>query len=86
MLMEKMQSKLSYERLIAFFPPKPILSEEDCLDAELIIEDLVKATTNSSLTPEQADYIYVISVLIADYKKSMIADTDNFVKSQLSSC
>jgi hypothetical protein len=86
MLMEKMQSKLSYERLIAFFPPKPILSEEDCLDAELIIEDLVKETTNSSLTPEQADYIYVISVLIADYKKSMIADTDNFVKSQLSSC
>ena len=85
-LVEEMQSKITYERLIAFFPPKPILSEEDCLDAELIIEDLVKEKDISSITPEHADYIYVISVLIDDYRKRITVSPDSFVKAQLSSC
>lgn len=83
-LVEEMQSKLTYEKLIALFPPKPILSEEDCLDAELIIEDLVK--DKNIFTPEHADYIYVISVLIDDYRKRITVSPDNFVKAQLSSC
>lgn len=75
--------KLTYEKLITFYPPKPIYSKEQCIDAELIIEELLKE--KSIISPEYADYIYVLTVLIDDYKNRITVDPGSFVKATLDS-
>lgn len=58
----------SYTNLLISFPPRPIKSEKDFEETQLIVDKLLD---KGNLTEEEKDYLFVLGMLIHEYEKHL---------------
>lgn len=60
------RSPSAYIELLKTFPPRPIVSEEELLATQKVIDSLIDC---SELTPDEQDYINVLGTLVYEYEQ-----------------
>lgn len=57
---------ISYQKLLAYFPPRPIKSEEDFEKTQEVIDKLLD---KGELGEEEEDYLNILGMLIHEYEE-----------------